>query len=96
MLRTTITKTVGSDEVATVFSIMILCGELFPTVTDTLVKKVYNATLDIFPAAFFVMAACFYAFAVALNVTLFMVRGEIDENATEQQREKEEEEEEAK
>ena len=81
MVRTTITKTVAKDEVATIFSVMLLLGELLPYATNTLVKKVYNSTLDSFPAAFFLVCAVFNAVAAAINLALFSVRGQIDRNA---------------
>ncbi len=57
---------------------MGLIAACTPMVTSTVVKKVYNATLEIFPSAYLIMASCFYVLAAALNYTLFLVRKEID------------------
>ena len=81
------TKTVNRDEVGKVFSALALIAACTPMVVNSIIKKVYVATLEIFPSAYLVMAACFYALAVALNYTLFFARKEIDDTNKEEEEE---------
>ncbi len=73
------TKTVDRDEVGKVFSAMALIAAATRTVINTVIKQVYNATLEVFPSAYLIMAACIYLLAFALNSFLFAVREEIDD-----------------
>ena len=103
LIRTTVTKTVEADEVGKVFSAMALIAAVTPMIVTSKIKKVYNATLEIFPSAYLIMAASFYLLAVALNYTLFVGRQEIDDpgdnpdadDADERETERDEEEEES-
>jgi len=50
------TKTVHKDEVGKIFSVVALIGAATPVAAETLFKKLYAATLDIYSGAFLLLA----------------------------------------
>ncbi len=106
LVRSVFTKMVDKDEVGKVFSFVAILAATLTLFAFPAFKKLYNATLTVFPSAFLLAAAALYLIALALNIVLFTVRSRFspgkdddddddkepkDENVEEEKKEKKDE-----
>jgi len=74
LVRSVFTKMVGENEVGKVFSFVGLLASTLTLVAVPFFKKLYNATLTVFPATFLLYAASAYTLALVLNCVLWTFR----------------------
>jgi len=63
LTRSVITKCVGKDDVGKVFSILALVSAAIPLISDPIMKKVYNVTVEYWPQAFVLLMGLLYTLA---------------------------------
>ncbi len=90
LVRSVFTKMVDPDEVGKVFSFVAILAATLTLVAIPAVKKLYNATLAIFPSTFLLVAAGMYLVTFFLNLVLFSFRSRFDHDQTSKQEEQEE------
>ena len=66
-----------------IFAAVALLAAVAPMLMSPVFKKLYNATLSSFPAAFLLVAAGLYCVSVALNFYLWLARKNIKGTAEE-------------
>ena len=74
LVRSVFTKMVAPDEVGKVYSFVAILAATLTLVAIPAMKKLYNATLAIFPSTFLLVAAGMYLLALGLNLVLFSFR----------------------
>ena len=71
-------KSVQSDETGKMYSALAILCAAMPLIGNPAFRRLYDATLDTFPAAEILLAATIYAIAAILNLLLYAQRRKID------------------
>ena len=72
--RSLFTRCVKPDEVGKIFSAVAIIAAIAPLISNVILRKLYNATIDVFPQAFLVLAGVLYLTATLGNAFLFTRR----------------------
>ena len=75
--RFLLSKCIDSDEVGKAFSILAVIAALAPVAGNPLYRQLYDATIDSFPGAIFLLTAALYMAAAIGNLFLYFKRDEL-------------------
>ena len=75
--RSLLSKCINSDEVGKAFSILAVIAALAPVAGNPLYRQLYDATIDSFPGAIFLLTAALYMAAAIGNLFLYFQRDEL-------------------
>jgi PCFT/HCP family folate transporter-like MFS transporter 1/3 len=78
VVRSLISKCISIDEVGKVFSILAVVAALAPVAGNPMFRQLYNATLETFPGAIFLLAASLLFVAPAGNFFIYIKRHELE------------------
>jgi MFS family permease len=74
VVRSLMSKSFGLDEVGKVFSILAVVAALAPVAGNPIFRQLYNATIDTFPGAFFLLGASLMLVATLSNALIYTQR----------------------
>ena len=74
VVRSLMSKSFSLDEVGKVFSILAVVAALGPVAGNPIFRQLYNATIDTFPGAFFLLGSLLMLVAILSNVLIYTQR----------------------
>ena len=74
VVRSLMSKSFSLDEVGKVFSILAVVAALGPVAGNPIFRQLYNATIDTFPGAFFLLGSLLMLVATLSNVLIYTQR----------------------
>ena len=76
--RSLLTKCVSQDETGKVYGPLAIMGAVIPMIGNVAHRKLYNNTLETFPAAEIMLTACILLLASVLNFVIYTQKWRID------------------
>merc|ERR1712241_933828 len=88
LVRSLLSKCVAPHETGKIFSALAISLAVMPMLGNPAFRKLYNFTLDTFPAAFILLAASILTISAILNFVVFTQRWRIVQTTQEKTTEK--------
>ena len=85
ILRSLLSKSIGSDEVGKFFSLLAICASVGPIIAGPALRQLYNYTMNTCPGAIFFVFAGIMTLAAIFNFGIFFLRRHlkpVEESAT--------------
>jgi hypothetical protein len=78
--RALLTKTIRSDEVGKIFSVLAIATATVPVASGNIMRSLYNNNIKTFPGSFWLLASCVSIVCAALNFGVYTQRKQLKMN----------------